>query len=110
MCRGACFAMWMLKLDSLSFQSNGYTPMMSHLNVQEVETAPVSLPGPGPLKDHVPAEFLWDEGLTAAFAGFAPQGHSVQAYTEDAFQYFLEMERRRSEASNRPFVLMLIDL
>jgi hypothetical protein len=33
----------------------------------------------------------------------------AHAYDEDAFQYFLEIERKRSESSNRPFLLMLID-
>jgi hypothetical protein len=32
-----------------------------------------------------------------------------EAYHEGAFQYFLEIERKRSEALNRPFLLMLID-
>ena len=39
-----------------------------------------------------------------ALAGSAP------AYNEAAFTYFLEIERRRSERSNRPFLLMLADL
>jgi hypothetical protein len=40
--------------------------------------------------------------------GFAHE-ESRQAYAEDAFHYFLEIERKRSELSNRPFLLMLID-
>lgn len=32
-----------------------------------------------------------------------------RAYNEEAFQYFLEIERKRSELSNRPFLLMLVD-
>jgi hypothetical protein len=31
-------------------------------------------------------------------------------YNEEAFRYFLEVERKRSELSNRPFVLLLVDL
>jgi hypothetical protein len=41
--------------------------------------------------------------------GFALQDGSGHAYNEEAFQYFLEIERKRSELSNRPFLLMLID-
>jgi hypothetical protein len=32
------------------------------------------------------------------------------AYNEEAFRYFLEIERRRAEASSRPLLLLLIDL
>jgi hypothetical protein len=41
--------------------------------------------------------------------GFALQDGSGGAYNEEAFQYFLEIERKRSELSNRPFLLMLIE-
>jgi GGDEF domain-containing protein len=37
-------------------------------------------------------------------------GAPSQAYNEEAFRYFLEIERRRSERSNRPFLLVLVDL
>jgi GGDEF domain-containing protein len=42
-------------------------------------------------------------------ADFALQDRTCHAYNEAAFQYFVENERKRSELSNRPFVLMLID-
>jgi hypothetical protein len=32
------------------------------------------------------------------------------AYNQEAFRYFLANERRRSELSNRPFLLLLVDL
>jgi hypothetical protein len=32
------------------------------------------------------------------------------AYNEEAFRYLLEVERKRFEASNQPFVLVLVDL
>lgn len=32
------------------------------------------------------------------------------AYNEEAFRYFLDIERRRSEILKRPFVLLLLDL
>ena len=41
--------------------------------------------------------------------GFALRDGSAEAYNEEAFQYFLEIERKRSEISNRPFLLMLIE-
>lgn len=31
-------------------------------------------------------------------------------YNEDAFRYFLDIERKRAELSGRPFLLLLIDL
>jgi hypothetical protein len=43
------------------------------------------------------------------WVGFALQDGPVDAYNEAAFQYFLEIERKRSELSNRPFLLMLVD-
>jgi hypothetical protein len=33
-----------------------------------------------------------------------------EAYNEQAFRYFLEIERHRSELSGRPFLLLLVDL
>jgi hypothetical protein len=41
--------------------------------------------------------------------GFALQDGPGPAYNEEAFQYFLEIEQKRSELSNRPFLLMLVD-
>jgi hypothetical protein len=34
----------------------------------------------------------------------------AEAYGEDAFRYFLEIERQRAEASGRSFLLLLVDL
>jgi hypothetical protein len=42
--------------------------------------------------------------------GFASDATSGPAYNEEAFRYFLDVERKRSEISNRPFVLLLVDL
>lgn len=42
--------------------------------------------------------------------GFVSAGAASQAYNEEAFRYFLDVERRRAEVSNRPFVLLLVDL
>jgi hypothetical protein len=41
--------------------------------------------------------------------GFGIQG-SEHVYNEEAFRYFLDIERKRSEVSNRPFLLLLVDL
>jgi hypothetical protein len=43
------------------------------------------------------------------FGGFALRNGAGYAYNEEAFQYFLEIERKRSELSNCPFLLMLVD-
>jgi hypothetical protein len=42
--------------------------------------------------------------------GLAFESRFAQAYNEEAFLYFLEIERRRSEVSGLPFLLLLIDL
>jgi len=49
-----------------------------------------------------------DKGVDRYSCGFALQEGSGEAYNEEAFQYFLEIERKRSEISNRPFLLMLV--
>jgi hypothetical protein len=40
--------------------------------------------------------------------GFALTGHG-EAYNEQAFHHFLAIERKRSEASTRPFLLLLVE-
>jgi len=40
--------------------------------------------------------------------GFALIGHG-EAYNEQAFQHFLTIERKRSEGSTRPFLLLLVE-
>jgi hypothetical protein len=42
--------------------------------------------------------------------GLALADQDTQAYNEEAFRYFLEIERKRSELSQHPFLLLLIDL
>ena len=42
--------------------------------------------------------------------GVALTGRLGQAYDEEAFQYFLAIERNRSGRSGRPFLLLLVDL
>jgi hypothetical protein len=49
------------------------------------------------------------EGLDRESGGFGLHDGPGHAYNEEAFQYFLEIERKRSETSNRPFLLMLVD-
>ena len=41
--------------------------------------------------------------------GVALEGRLGQAYDEKAFQYFLEVERKRSARSGRPFLLLLVE-
>jgi hypothetical protein len=43
-------------------------------------------------------------------SGVSLEGRLGQAYNEEAFQYFLAIERTRSERSGRPFLLLLVDL
>ena len=42
--------------------------------------------------------------------GVALEGRLGQAYNEQAFRYFLAIERKRSERSGCPFLLLLVDL
>ena len=42
--------------------------------------------------------------------GVALEGRWGQAYNEEAFRYFLAIERKRSERSGRPFLLLLVHL
>src|SRR5437773_6899511 len=39
-----------------------------------------------------------------------PAAMTDETYNEEAFQYFLDVEERRSERSSRPFLLLLADL
>ena len=54
-----------------------------------------------------------DPPLGAAFDGaayaFALEDGQREAYNENAFQYFMEIERKRCEPSNRPLLLALIE-
>jgi hypothetical protein len=42
--------------------------------------------------------------------GVALEGRLGQAYDEEAFRYFLAIERKRSERSRRPLLVALVDL
>jgi hypothetical protein len=42
--------------------------------------------------------------------GLAFENRTGQAYNEEAFLYFLEIERQRAELSGHPFLLLLVDL
>jgi hypothetical protein len=42
--------------------------------------------------------------------GAALEGRTGQAYNEEAFRYFLAVERKRSERSRRSFLLLLVSI
>ena len=42
--------------------------------------------------------------------GVSLEGRLGQAYNEDAFRYFLEIERKRAVRAQRPVLLLLLDL
>ena len=52
----------------------------------------------------------WRSEADSCACGHASDDAPGDAYNEEAFRYFLEVERKRSELSNRPFVLLLVDL
>jgi len=49
-----------------------------------------------------------EPALESCSCGFALTGHG-EAYNEQAFHHFLAIERKRSEASTRPFLLLLVE-
>jgi hypothetical protein len=51
-----------------------------------------------------PADFIHD----SCSCGFALTGNG-EAYNEQAFHHFLAIEKKRSEASSRPFLLLLVE-
>jgi len=55
--------------------------------------------------DGLPGRGERDESCVCGFGS-----HGAAAYNEQAFRYFLDIERKRSETSKRPFVLLLVDL
>jgi hypothetical protein len=73
--------------------------------------------GPGDLSAWSIAERVPLRGPAAAEPAVTPEectcglavAGQVGAYNEEAFQYLLAVERKRSERSNRPFVLVLIE-
>ena len=62
-------------------------------------------PRPFPVRSRVKADI---RQMTEDARSLTPDGNS-QAYNEAAFTYFLDIERKRSERSNRPFMLLLAD-
>jgi hypothetical protein len=50
------------------------------------------------------------EGSDRELGRFTLRDGFGDVYNEEAFHYFLEIERKRSELSNRRFLLMLIDI
>jgi hypothetical protein len=50
-----------------------------------------------------------DETYAQPLDGFAPRGNTGLVYDELAFDYILDIERRRSESTQQPFLLMLLE-
>jgi hypothetical protein len=50
-----------------------------------------------------------DESYAQSLDGFAPGGNTGLVYDEHAFDYILEIERRRAESTQQPFLLMLLE-
>lgn len=53
---------------------------------------------------------FWNSNDEWDARSLAPEDPAGQAYNEAAFHYFLSNERIRSERSERPFLLLLVDL
>jgi hypothetical protein len=56
-----------------------------------------------------PAESVGPESERSS-CDMAVEDGVVQAYNEEAFRYFLEIERKRSEGASRPLLLLLVDV
>ena len=52
---------------------------------------------------------MWEESDRCS-CNLAFKGRALQAYNEEAFRYFLAVERRRAERSSRSFLLLLVNL
>jgi hypothetical protein len=50
----------------------------------------------------------FEHSLDSCGCGLALTGHG-EAYNEEAFHHFLAIERKRSEATTRPFLLLLVE-
>jgi hypothetical protein len=48
--------------------------------------------------------------LDLSSIGTQVEGDAVESYGEDAFLHLVAIERKRTERSNRPFLLLLLDL
>jgi hypothetical protein len=92
------------------FEQAGNRYMLRYRLLKEVFTAaePESS-APDPPASQSAALARLAAGSERESGGFAVQDGPGHAYNEEAFQYFLEIERKRSELSNRPFLLMLVD-
>src|SRR5712691_4298803 len=51
-----------------------------------------------------------EEGSDRSSCGVALEGRLGQAYNEEAFRYFLEIERKRAARLGRPCLLLLVGL
>jgi len=72
--------------------------------VDVMTTVAANLSSALPIQRTELAEFTHD----ACSCGFALTGHG-EAYNEQAFHHFLAIEKKRSEASSRPFLLLLVE-
>jgi hypothetical protein len=60
-------------------------------------------------RESLPDDVFHPETLECLSSDLALEGTCPVAYNEDAFRYFLDMERRRAEVSGRPLLLLLVD-
>jgi hypothetical protein len=69
----------------------------------------IGKPSPGAL-DRPPAPARGADASARCTCRVALEGRWGQAYNEEAFHYFLALERSRAERSRRPVLLLLVDL
>jgi hypothetical protein len=74
------------------------------------DAVPAERPAGGELQSRPTSRAGRDrDGFADPLEGFAVPGYAGLACHEQAFHYLLDIERRRSASTQRPFLLMLID-
>jgi hypothetical protein len=88
---------------------NRQMPHYRHLSNEVLGAVEADSSGSDQLLPQTGASAHATDASDRELGGFVLRDGLGHAYNEEAFQYFLEIERKRSELSNRPFLLMLVD-
>jgi hypothetical protein len=94
---------------SIAARPSAELPLMA-IRLQFMPLTPNPMSTPTQVRLHAEAVAETPKETPPCSCGVTIEGRSGQAYNEQAFGYFLEIERKRSERSNRPFLLLLVDL
>ena len=84
--------------------------MAMSLHSSRFEPVTLQMQRQGPIRLESPVDAGHALDSEANVCDFAGDGTASGAYNEAAFRYFLALERKRVARSNRPFLLLLLDL